>query len=426
MFTRSMSKQSTMSVEQLIKELPKMVEAVNGFKTDIAEMKTTLNNLCESSKNVCNSTGRIEKDISELDKRLCQMDKVISESDRKYAELSRKFNELNERMISMESHSRRDNLLFTGVPETPRESAADCVKKIRHILENTLQLPNAKTIPIVRCHRLGAPPSTNPRSGAPDRPRTVICKFHWYGDRQAVWNAKKNFKDTSYGVQEDFPKEIQDRRKALLPIMFAARRLNYDSYLVVDKLHIIKEENGRKVHNVYDTKTLDKLPESLDIKNVGTVKKDNMFAFFGSHCPLSNFHPAPFIIEGQKYRHVEEYFFVKKAELAGDDVSRQRILEADTPADCKSIGRSIKVDIKRWNNLEIDIMRRAIAEKFNQNPNLKDYLMSTEEMTLAEASPSDRFWGIGAGLGKVAAGNEQFTGKNKLGELLMELRTQLR
>ena len=103
-----------------------------------------------------------------------------------------------------------------------------------------------------------------------------------------------------------------------------------------------------------------------------------------------------------------------------------RILEADTPADCKSIGRSIEVDIKRWNYLEIDIMRRAIAEKFNQNPNLKDYLMSTEEMTLAEASPSDRFWGIGAGLGKVAAGNEQFTGKNKLGELLMELRTQLR
>ena len=177
---------------------------------------------------------------------------------------------------------------------------------------------------------------------------------------------------------------------------------------------------------MYDTKTLDKLPDSLNIKNVCTVKKDNMLAFFGSLCPLSNFHPAPFISEGQKYRHVEEYLFVKKAEFARDDVSRQRVLSADTPAECKNIGRSIKVNSKQWNTKEVEIMTKALFEKFSQNSHLKEYLLNTGDVTLAEASPSDRFWGIGAGLGKVASTNENFTGQNKLGELLMKLRTQLR
>ena len=415
-----------MSVDKLIEDIPKMVELVNGLKKDISEMKTTLNNLSETTKNVSTTTEKIEKDIRDMDNRLCQMDKVIHECDRKYADLSRKYDLLHERLISMESQSRRDNLLFTGVPETPRESATDCIKKIREILETTMNLTNAKTIPIVRCHRLGAPPSTNSGSSTQNRPRTIICKFHWFGDRQAVWNAKKNLKDSGYGVQEDFPKEIQDRRKTLLPVMFAARRLDYDAYLVVDKLHIKSQQDGRNVHNVYDTKSLHRLPDSPNLKNVCTVKKDNMLAFFGSHCPLSNFHPAPFTSEGQKFRHVEEYLFVKKAELAKDDVSRQKVLSADTPAECKYIGRSIKVNNRLWNSKEVEIMSKALFEKFTQNPDLREYLVETGDMMLAEASPSDRFWGIGADLGKVASGNGQFTGKNKLGELLMELRTQLR
>ena len=421
------TKMSNNSTDQVINEIPKLTTVVNELRQEVNLMRTSLNELCKSTEHVSNTTDKIEKHITVIDNRLSNMDKVIEEAQQNYCELLNKYNELNERMTDMESRSKRDNLLFTGVPETPKESSDDCMRKIREILKNSLSIENAESLQIVSCYRKGVPPSTNAGASAPGRPRAVFCKFHSFGDRQKIWKAKTKLRGTQYAVQEDFPKEILERRKVLLPIMFAARRMKYTAYLTVDKLHIVTQENDKSIHNVYDTKTLDKLPESLDLKNVCTVKKGNMLAFFGSHCPLSNFHAAPFTSEGQKYRHVEEYLFIKKAEFAQDDVAKKKIFAASTPAECKSIGRNIKVDFQQWRTKEIDVMKAALFEKFHQNPHLKDYLVNTNEQTLAEASPSDRFWGIGAGLGQVASRQEQtFTGKNKLGELLMELRTQLR
>ena len=74
-------------------------------------------------------------------------------------------------------------------------------------------------------------------------------------------------------------------------------------------------------------------------------------------------------------------------------------------------------------------MKKALYEKFSQNLALKTYLMRTGDFTIAEASPSDTFWGIGVGLRAVAASKaKQFkwTGKNNLGQLLMELRTEFK
>jgi ribA/ribD-fused uncharacterized protein len=240
-----------------------------------------------------------------------------------------------------------------------------------------------------------------------------------------VWQEKKKLKNSEIVVQEDFPKEINNRRKILLPIMFPARKQNFDAYLTVDKLHLTSETDQGKSHCVFDVNNLHQLPTSLDPKYVTTEKKDNVFTFFGSLCPLSNFHPSPFKCEGKSFRFVEEYFFFKKAEMAKDDVNMQKVLDAESPAECKSIGYNIKVDKGKWSAAETNVMMKALNEKFTQNPNLKDYLMKTGRMLLAEASPTDRFWGTGVGLGKVDTANQaKWKGQNKLGQLLMSLRDQ--
>ena len=143
-------------------------------------------------------------------------------------------------------------------------------------------------------------------------------------------------------------------------------------------------------------------------------------------CPLSNFHPSPFWCDGNDFRWVEEYLFHRKAEFADDQVAVSKILNASSPAECKQIGRTIKVDRQKWNNEEIIVMRKALQEKFDQNSDLKDYLLNTGDLTLGEASPTDRFWGIGCGLGREDTTKRiKWTGKNKLGELLMTLRSQM-
>ena len=52
-----------------------------------------------------------------------------------------------------------------------------------------------------------------------------------------IWKLK----DTDFGISQQFPKEIMDMRKKLVPIRKEARRTGQDAYIVVDKLYIDKQ-----------------------------------------------------------------------------------------------------------------------------------------------------------------------------------------
>ena len=65
--------------------------------------------------------------------------------------------------------------------------------------------------------------------------------------------------------------------------------------------------------------------------------------------------------------------------------------------------------------------------KFSQNPNLKEFLLSTGDALIAEASPYDKIWGIGLDRNTALRGTvEQWKGENLLGCALMDVRDWLR
>ena len=47
-------------------------------------------------------------------------------------------------------------------------------------------------------------------------------------------------KDKEAGISQQFPKEIMEKRRKLVPIMKAARDNGQEAYIVVDKLYIDK------------------------------------------------------------------------------------------------------------------------------------------------------------------------------------------
>ena len=64
--------------------------------------------------------------------------------------------------------------------------------------------------------------------------------------------------------------------------------------------------------------------------------------------------------------------------------------------------------------------------KFSQNPDLKEFLLSTGDAILVEASPYDKIWGIGLDKEQAMKGTvEQWQGENLLGCALMEVRDWL-
>ena len=68
-----------------------------------------------------------------------------------------------------------------------------------------------------------------------------------------------------------------------------------------------------------------------------------------------------------------------------------------------------------WQRVCVDVMRRAVARKFETHGDLRRALVETGAATLIEDSRVDYFWGIGA----------DGSGKNMLGMVLMEVRATL-
>ncbi|HEY9873856.1 MAG TPA: NADAR family protein, partial [Candidatus Obscuribacterales bacterium] len=65
-----------------------------------------------------------------------------------------------------------------------------------------------------------------------------------------------------------------------------------------------------------------------------------------------------------------------------------------------------------WEEVKDDVMRRGVLCKFETHADIREVLLSTGDKLIVENSPIDYYWGCGA----------DGSGKNKLGQILMEVR----
>ena len=81
---------------------------------------------------------------------------------------------------------------------------------------------------------------------------------------------------------------------------------------------------------------------------------------------------------------------------------------------------------EEWDKTKDGIMRMAVKAKFIQHPDLKTKLLETGKRPIGEASARDKYWGIGTSADTTKANDpSKWPGKNVLGKMLMELRTEL-
>jgi hypothetical protein len=181
----------------------------------------------------------------------------------------------------------------------------------------------------------------------------------------------------------------------------------------------------------------------MNIRNrkdlVDYVNHGNMveYVFFWQHQSPNNavskscfsqWYASKFKVEGITYRTAEHFMMAEKARLFGDKESVTKAISASNPGQAKEIGRSVrgfKEDI--WLEKRFDIVVEGNLAKFSQLTELKDFLLSTEDRVLVEASPVDKVWGIGLASDDNNVENPNlWNGENLLGFALMEVRSQLR
>ena len=117
----------------------------------------------------------------------------------------------------------------------------------------------------------------------------------------------------------------------------------------------------------------------------------------------------------------------EKARLFGDKQILSKILTANSPGLAKSLGRQVNGFIPHiWDEHCFNIAINGNYAKFLQNSKLTDFILSTKQRILVEASPVDKIWGIGLSQDDSNIENPlMWRGKNLLGFALMNVRQQL-
>lgn len=132
---------------------------------------------------------------------------------------------------------------------------------------------------------------------------------------------------------------------------------------------------------------------------------------------FSNLYRREIEFEGEKFATSEHAYQAGKARKPE---VRKWLMEAPSPALLAMAAHGLYVwDINSdWSKIKFDRMKRVLQAKFTQHEDLKQLLLSTGTARLVESATVDnavnRLWGEVNGVGK-----------NKLGELLMEVRAEL-
>lgn len=153
---------------------------------------------------------------------------------------------------------------------------------------------------------------------------------------------------------------------------------------------------------------------------------EEKFMFFWKGL-LSQWSNSPFEFEGMRFNTTEQFMMFCKAVLFKDYSIAKNIMEEGSPKAQKKLGRQVEgFDVTTWSKVARGIVYVGNYCKFSQNSDHNNALVETTGMTLVEASPYDRIWGIGLVEGDLKTlSRETWNGKNWLGEVLTKVRDDM-
>ena len=147
--------------------------------------------------------------------------------------------ELHRRHVKLECHSRGGNMKFFGITERENETNNDTELALRESMRTKLKIPplNEENIHFGRVQRI--PSRLSQSNGRSLQPRPIIVRLTDFQDKLSIKSYIKNLpRGTGFGVSDDFPKEVDEVRKVLYPILKAAKREKKAAYFNVEKLII--------------------------------------------------------------------------------------------------------------------------------------------------------------------------------------------
>lgn len=316
--------------------------------------------------------------------------------------------------LKSQARSNKLNLVITGLQEdstkTPLASAKD-------FFSSTLKI---KGLQLDVAYRLG---STPPPDSSYARP--LVVRFPTVAHRDKVWYNKVEITEEDgqkIRISADLPRRLREDSQLLHRVQKAASKIpKYKSAVVKDYRFYLGGES-------YAPDDLEKLPELIRPSTLATPKSDAAIAFFSRHSVFSNHYISKFTIKGVTFSSIEQFLAYRKAKYAEQDELASQALDAQNPAEAKSIlNRLKKYNPKKWYGKVPEILSESLREKFRQNQYIFEILINSRGLQLGEASKDTR-WGIGMTITdpQVLDVTKWHPNGNLLGRTLMNVREEFR
>ncbi|KAJ8319526.1 hypothetical protein KUTeg_002921 [Tegillarca granosa] len=167
--------------------------------------------------------------------------------------------QLRDKILQLQSRTMRHNLVFSGITEEPYPENSELL--VKNFIKNNLDI--TEEIEFENVHRFGR--------RLDDRPRQIVARFTHFKHRELVRKSSSKLAGTRFRISEQFPKEIESKRRELYPVMRKARDWNNRAFLKFDKLYIngklyvdpeLAQERPGEVANVESYRTISYVPDN--------------------------------------------------------------------------------------------------------------------------------------------------------------------
>ena len=219
---RKANKKSSLSEES---EWEIMEEGVEADSTDYLEIKITTIIENAVAKAVTSAFAKVEASINELRHSIEYRDQEIKDIQETTESLKCKLQEvegrvlrcekmvqdLKEESITMKARSMKDNIVFYNIIEYSGQGPEDCVSLLHGFLNTEMNIPDhiMKEVSFHNAHHLGG------RQHGRSRPIVARCANPYV--KQIIFNHARNLAGSPFGVSDQIPPEVSERRSKLMP-----------------------------------------------------------------------------------------------------------------------------------------------------------------------------------------------------------------
>ena len=155
-----------------------------------AWLKTISENIEKMNSKLEGITESVEfatKTAQDAEKRAKNAEKKVGELHAENLLLKTELQKVQRQLSSLDSHSRRNNLIFEGIAESVDETWEMCEKTLLKIIKKVMKIDTE--ILFDRVHRIG-------RKATQGKPRPVIARFSFCKHKDLVWQNRFSLEGT--------------------------------------------------------------------------------------------------------------------------------------------------------------------------------------------------------------------------------------